>query len=140
MSEANKSLIRTVTDEIWNGRRLERIPDLYAIDYVADYRPTAPLRHGHDAIRGMVERSLAGYPDLSFTVRSAFTAGAQFAIEYTMYGSQRVAIGDRPGTGRAITIDGVLVGTTDAQGRVAACVDYLDHHDLRRQLGLVPES
>ena len=123
----------------WNRHDVDAVVAWYAPDG-QHHMASGNTYSGHDAIRGMVERSLAGYPDLSFTVRSAFAAGVQFAIEYTMYGSQRVAIGDRPGTGRAITIDGVLVGTTDAHGRVAACVDYLDHHDLRCQLGLVPES
>jgi len=43
MSEANKALIRTITDEIWNSRRLDCIPELYTEDYVADYRPLGPL-------------------------------------------------------------------------------------------------
>ncbi|MFA5882986.1 MAG: ester cyclase, partial [Acidimicrobiia bacterium] len=95
---------------------------------------------GSDAIGAMVARSLAAYPDLAFTVGSAFTAGADFAIEYTMRGTQQAAIGDRAGTGRTITVDGALVGTRTDTGAVATCVDSLDHHDIRRQLGLTPES
>ena len=91
---------------------------------------------GHDEIRAMVDRTLGAYPDLRFDVRSAFAAEEHFAIEYTMCGHQESAIGDRPGTGRAIEIDGALVGTTDADGRVTTCVDYLDHLSIRRQLGL----
>jgi hypothetical protein len=53
-----------------------------------------------------------------------------------MRGHQQRAIGDRPGTGRAIEVDGALVGTTDADARVTVCVDYLDHLAVRRQLGL----
>ena len=91
---------------------------------------------GHDEIRAMVERTLGAYPDLRFEVRNAFAAGGRFAIEYTMRGHQESAIGDRPGTGRAIEIDGALVGTTGADGGVTTCVDYLDHLSIRRQLGL----
>ena len=73
-------------------------------------------------------------------MRSALATADRFAIEYTMRGTQQRALGDRPGTGRAITIDGALVGSTDPHGRVTACVDYLDHHDLRRQLGLAGDA
>ena len=93
---------------------------------------------GADELRAMVERTLSAYPDLAFAVRSVFTGddGERFAIEYTMRGHQQGAIGDRPGTGHAVEIDGALVGTLGAHGRVTACVDYLDHLAIRRQLGL----
>jgi hypothetical protein len=38
-------------DEVWNTGGLDAIEELYAADYVADYRPYAPLRRGHDAIK-----------------------------------------------------------------------------------------
>ena len=88
----------------------------------------------------MAERTLAAFPDLAFTVRSAFTAGDRFAIEYTMRGTQEAAVHDRPGTGRAVAVDGALVGTVDDAGRVVTCVDYLDHLDVRRQLGLAADG
>ena len=47
---------------------------------------------------------------------------------------QRVARGTRDG--RTVEIDGVLVGTVDRDARVRACVDYLDHLSIQRQLGL----
>ncbi|MBI3769171.1 MAG: ester cyclase [Deltaproteobacteria bacterium] len=63
MSETNKAIVRHITEEIWNSRRLERIPDFFATDYDADYRPYAPLREGHKGIHGMVERAWATFPD-----------------------------------------------------------------------------
>ncbi len=95
---------------------------------------------GAAAIRDMVTRTLTAYPDLAFALRSAFATGDRFAIEYTMRGTQQAAVHDRPGTGRSITVDGALVGAVDDEGRVVTCVDYLDHHDVRRQLGLVPDA
>ena len=47
MSEQNKRLVREVTDVIWNKRGLDRIPEFYASDFVADYLPYA-LREGHE--------------------------------------------------------------------------------------------
>jgi ketosteroid isomerase-like protein len=51
--ERNKAIARRLF-EVWNTGNLDAIEELYATDYVADYRPYAPLRRGHDAIRGMV--------------------------------------------------------------------------------------
>jgi steroid delta-isomerase-like uncharacterized protein len=123
----------------WNAHDVDAVVAWYADD--ADHRMAGGNTYsGADAIRAMVERTLGAYPDLAFEVRDAFADGRRFAVEYTMRGTQRAAVGDRPGTGRAVTVDGALVGTADAAGRVIACVDYLDHHDLRRQLGLVSEA
>jgi steroid delta-isomerase-like uncharacterized protein len=131
-------LARTWADA-WNAHDLEAVVAWY--DAAGTHRMASGNTYaGHDAIRAMVERTLGAYPDLTFTVRSAFTAGRHFTIEYTMRGTQQAAIGDRAGTGRTIGVDGALVGTRTATDAVATCVDYLDHHDVRRQLGLVPES
>ena len=46
--ERNKTIVRRLF-EVWKTGRLDAIEGLYAADYVADYRPYAPLRHGHDA-------------------------------------------------------------------------------------------
>jgi len=54
--ERNKAIVRRLF-EVWNTGNLDAIEELYAADYVADYRPYAPLRHGYDAIKGMVQRA-----------------------------------------------------------------------------------
>ena len=61
--ERNKAIIRRLFDEVWNTSRLDAIEELYAVDYVADYRPYAPLRRGHDAIKDMVQRAYVAFPD-----------------------------------------------------------------------------
>jgi steroid delta-isomerase-like uncharacterized protein len=121
----------------WNAHDVDAVVAWYAAD--GSHRMASGNTYrGTDEVRAMVTRTLAAYPDLEFAVRDAFTGadGRHFAIEYTMRGHQESAISDRPGTGRAIEIDGALIGTTDAGGRVTACVDYLDHLTIRRQLGL----
>jgi steroid delta-isomerase-like uncharacterized protein len=121
----------------WTAHDADAVVAWYAADGTHRMASGNTYR-GHAELRDMVERTLGAYPDLAFAVRGAFSGddGHRFAIEYTMHGHQQGAIGDRPGTGQAIEIDGALVGTTDADGRVTTCVDYLDHLTIRRQLGL----
>jgi hypothetical protein len=97
---------------------------------------------GAAQLRQMVDRSLRGYPDLHFLIRdhqvlSIDDVSERFVIEYTMTGTQREAIGDRAGTGKSITIDGAMIGELDASQRIRRCTDYLDHHSIRQQLGLI---
>jgi hypothetical protein len=98
---------------------------------------------GAAQLREMVDRSLRGYPDLYFLIRDHHvlaidnSPSKRFVIEYTMTGTQREAIGDRAGTGKSITIDGAMIGELDTSHRIHRCTDYLDHHSIRQQLGLI---
>ena len=62
-AEAHQRTDRRLFDEVWNGRDLSVIAELYCVDFVADYRPYAPLRHGHDGVRAMVAGAIAAFPD-----------------------------------------------------------------------------
>lgn len=50
-------------DDVWNGRRFDLIDEFYAAEYVVDYQPYTPLRHGREVVREMVERAYATMPD-----------------------------------------------------------------------------
>jgi hypothetical protein len=41
MSEANKAVLRRLFDEVWNTGNPAACDELYAPDFVADYRPSA---------------------------------------------------------------------------------------------------
>jgi steroid delta-isomerase-like uncharacterized protein len=137
VNDAHADGLASAWTAAWNAHDVDAIVEWYAVDGV-HRMASGNTSRGADDIRAMAERTFTGYPDLAFTVRDAFTGadGRHFTIEYTMRGHQESAIGDRPGTGRAIEVDGVLVGTVGTDGRVAECVDYLDHLTIRRQLGL----
>jgi uncharacterized protein (TIGR02246 family) len=112
--------------EAWNSHDVDAIADWYADD--GTHRMASGNTYvGGGEIRAMVARSIGAYPDLAFDLRDTFVTDSNYAIEYTM----------RAGSA---AIDGVLVGTTDGAGRVRTCVDYLDHLDLRRQLGLARDE
>ena len=42
LEEENKGLMRELTEQIWNRRRVDQVPNFYSPDFVADYRPYAP--------------------------------------------------------------------------------------------------
>ena len=128
--------------ETWNSHDANAIVRLYADDGI--HRMAAGSTYvGAAQLREMVDRSLRGYPDLHFLIRDhqvrtiEESLSERFVIEYTMTGTQHEAIGDRAGTGKSITIDGAMIGELDASDRIQRCTDYLDHHSIRQQLGLI---
>jgi steroid delta-isomerase-like uncharacterized protein len=128
--------------EAWNSHDSNAIVRLYADDGI--HRMAAGSTYvGAAQLREMVDRSLRGYPDLHFSIRDhqvrtiEESLSERFVIEYAMTGTQHEAIGDRAGTGKSITIDGAMIGELDASHRIQRCTDYLDHHSIRQQLGLI---
>jgi steroid delta-isomerase-like uncharacterized protein len=131
--------------EAWNAHDVDAVMALYAT-HASHRMSSGPPREGSDEIAAMVRRSLDAYPDLSFSVRHAFTGVAgttntgeeRIVIEYTMRGTQTGVINGRSGSARPIEIDGALVATLDGSGRLLVVVDYIDHHAIRRQQGSAP--
>jgi ketosteroid isomerase-like protein len=60
--DRNKAIVRRLF-EVWNTGKLDAIEELYSADYVADYRPYAAVRHGREAIKGMVQRAHVAFRD-----------------------------------------------------------------------------
>ena len=88
MSDQNKRLVREITDIIWNGRGVDRIPEFYAPDFVADYRPYA-LREGYEGIRAMVEGAWTAFPDYHEEVHELIAEGDRVVVHLTISGTQQ---------------------------------------------------
>jgi hypothetical protein len=79
-SDSNKKLVRELTEVVWNRRGLDRIPEFYAPDFVADHRPYVPLREGHAGIRGMAKAP--GRPSPTTTRSSASSSRRAIGWSY----------------------------------------------------------
>jgi len=106
--ERNKSVVHRLFDEIWNGRQFDAIDELYAPDYVADYRPYAALRVGRDSVREMVERIQLG------------------------------DWGPLPPTGKRLEFEEMLMLTFNDSGRVVHQRGIVDNLAGLRQAGVMP--
>ena len=137
MSEANKILVRTITEEIWNARKLERIPEFYAPDYVADYRPYGPPREGHAGIRAMVERAWAAFPDYHEELHDLIAEGDRVAARFTISGTQNGPWGILPPTGKRVSFEEIVIlRLRDRQ--VVWQRGIPDNLTALRQLGVIP--
>ena len=100
----NKQVVHRLFDEVWNGRDLSVILELYRPDFVADYRPYAPLRHGHDGVRAMVEGAIATFPDYEEELLGMCAEGAVVAVHLRIAGTQLGPWGPLAPTGRRLSL------------------------------------
>ena len=137
MPESNKAIALRIWSEVWNARRLDLIEELYAQDFVADYRPTAPLRHGHEGIRGMVERAWIAFPDFHENLEDMIAEGDKVAVRVTITGTHLGPMGALAPTGRKVSFEEMLIERF-VGGRVVWQRGIPDNRTLLTQLGILP--
>ena len=136
-AERNKAVARELTEHVWNRRALDRIPEFYAPSYVADYRPYAPLREGHAAIRGMVERAWAAFPDYHEELHELIAEGPLVVARFTISGTQSGQWGVLPATGKRVEFEEIVILEL-RDGKVVHQRGVADNLTALRQLGVLP--
>ncbi len=135
--ERNKTIVRELTECIWNQCALDRIPEFYAPHYVADYRPYAPLREGHAGIRGMVERAWQAFPDYHEELHTLVAEGSLVVAHFTVSGTQSGQWGVLPPTGKKVSFDEIVLLRLE-EGKVVHQRGVADNLAALRQLGVLP--
>ena len=110
-------VVNRLFDEVWNGRNLDAIPELYRDDFVADYRPYAPLRHGHEGVRAMVRGAIASFPDYHEDLLRVCASGNDVVVHLRISGTQLGPWGPLAPTGKRLEFEEMLCSrsaTTDA--------------------------
>jgi predicted ester cyclase len=136
MSEENKRLVREITEVVWNRCGLDSIPEFYALDFVADYRPYA-LREGHEGIRGMVEGAWTAFPDYHEEVHELISEGDRVVVHLTISGTQQGQWGSLPATGRHAQFDEIVI-LQIRDSKILRQRGIVDNLSALRQLGVVP--
>jgi len=136
--ERHKAVVRQLFDEVWNGKQLDRLDALYAPDYVADYRPYGPLRHGPEGVRQMVEGAWVTFPDYHEELLSMVADGWRVAVHLRTSGTQLGAWGPLPATGERLEFEEMIVLEFDASGRVVHQRGIVDNLLALRQSGVMP--
>jgi len=136
--ERNKATVHRLFDEIWNGRQFDAIDELYATDYVADYRPYAPLRVGRDSVREMVERAYQTMPDYHEELLGMVAEGDTVGVHLRISGTQLGAWGPIPPTGKRLEFEEMIFLTFNDSGQVAHQRGIVDNLAGLRQAGVMP--
>ena len=135
--DRNKRLVRDLTEVVWNARGLDRIPEFYAPDFVADYRPYVPFREGHAGIRGMVDGAWTAFPDYREELNDLVAEGDRVAAHLTISGTQQGQWGLLPPTGKRVRFEEIVI-LQIRDGKVRRQRGIPDNLNALRQLGVVP--
>lgn len=88
---------------------------------------------GRDAIRKGLERFFAMFPDARWDVHRVIADEHAAAVTYRLTGSLHRDLGQIPGNGQPLDIEGVLIATT-ADGQILTTTDYWDAQTFMKQM------
>jgi GrpB-like predicted nucleotidyltransferase (UPF0157 family)/predicted ester cyclase len=134
----HRAVVKRLFDELWNGRRLDVVGDLYSPAVVVDYRPYAPLGHGPDSIRESVERAWSTFPDYHEEPLHVLVEGWRAAVHLRITGTQLGQWGPVAPTGKRLEFEEMLILEFDDQARVVHQRGIVDNLIALRQAGVIP--
>jgi steroid delta-isomerase-like uncharacterized protein len=136
-TEANKAIARRYFEEVFNGKQLDRVGELFAPDAIYSLAGLPEPVCGSAAIQGAAAGFLAGVPDLHMTIESLIAEADQVAVRYTGRGTHLGDLMGIPPTGNQIVLPGIAMYRV-AEGRIVAGWDIADIVALLAQLGALP--
>ena len=132
----NIKMYTNVWDEIINKRKLDKFNDTnFTKNVVMHISPTDVV--GIDSARAYYANYLAGFSNISFTIKDVFGMGNKLVKHWNFKGTHTGVFFGIPATNKKVDIDGVTLVRME-NGKIAEERDFLDNLEFMQQLGLIP--
>ena len=134
MEDARLALVSRIADDIWNRGDLDATAEVMAADAVY-HGPHMPDGVGtRRDWREHIARVRAAFPDSHVTLEALVPCGDLVVGRWSATGTHTGAFGDRPPTGRGISIGGITIYRLSG-GVIVEAWEQLDLLGMWRQLG-----
>jgi len=74
VEERNKEIVRRTHDEVWSGKNMDAVEDLYDAEYVAHWA-NGPDTHGLDELRTVIQEAHSIFPDMTEQIEQMVAEG-----------------------------------------------------------------
>jgi steroid delta-isomerase-like uncharacterized protein len=130
----NTALVRRFYEEVWNRGNVDVADEVFAHDYVRhDLRPSR-AEPGPAGQKRVAAEFREAFPDLRFAVELVVAQDEFVAARWTAEGTNSVAWGAHPPTGRHACFSGVNIFRFEG-GKVIEIWNHRDDLGLMEQLG-----
>jgi predicted ester cyclase len=135
MSEQNKTISRTLIDNLWNKKDMTIADKLIAPNQVPHGPFTDQFPSGPEGMKAFTSSFLAAFPDVKATIDSQEDDGDMVKTTVTFRGTHTGQLMDIPATGKKATVK-VIVTDRIAGGKIVESWTEWDPNDMLRQLGV----
>ncbi|WP_373500882.1 ester cyclase [Desulfococcus sp.] len=136
MSEANKTVVRRIVEEIWNGKNHDRIDEFYAADFV-NVDPSSPEVKNVGQFKQWVVEMNAGFPDEQVTIEDLIAEGDKVVKQWSAKATHTGNFMGIPPTNKKTNMRGITIYRI-VEGKVKECVWSYDAYGFMVQLGVIP--
>jgi predicted ester cyclase len=133
--EEPKELLRRITDEIWNGGRLDLIDDLIADDFVDHIEMPGVEGTGREHYRASVSAIHAAFPDYHEEILWSVAEGDRVVSYVRLTGTHDGPLYGMEPTGRKVEYN-AMGALRFASGRAVERWGFGDSIAMMQQLGL----
>ncbi len=134
VEEKNKEVVRRYMEQIWNERRLDRIEQFFAEDFLHHDAPGATDRDSTKMVIGMI---LDAFPDFQITIADEIVEGDRVVTRQTISGTQQGELMGIPATGKRVDFSGISIFRL-AGGKIVELWALSDNMGMMQQLGVLP--
>jgi predicted ester cyclase len=135
-TDESKALLRRVTDEIWNNRRLDLIDELIGEDFVDHIEMPGVEGAGRERYRASVTAMHTAFPDYQEEILWSIGEGDRAVSYARLTGTNNGPLYGMEPTGRRVECD-AMGALRFASGRVVERWGIGDSTAMMKQLGLI---
>ena len=138
MSEANKNIVRELTEQVFNARNLDRLGEFYAPGYVDHDVPSSiESPQSVDEMRRSFEETLSAAPDLRWNIQDMVADGDKVAIRQTIEGTHSGEFMGIPPTGKTFVVRSMAILRL-VDGKIVERWGVEDRLEMMQALGALP--
>ena len=136
MSEANKTIARRMSEEVWNQGNLDAADELCAPDIVV-HGAASGLPPGREGLKQFIGMYRAAFPDLKVTADFTIAEGDKVVQHWTSSGTHKGDLMGMPATGKKFEMTGLSISRI-VDGKTVEVWNASDQLGMMQQLGAIP--
>ncbi len=135
MSISNKDVVRRLYVEVWNERKLHVTEEVISKSHALNDPTFTGSAVGPAAYRTQVQRFVAAFPDLRFSVEEYICEKDKVVAAWTITGTHKGEVFGIAPTNKKVSVPGITIHQL-AGGKILDSQAMWDAHGLMVQLGL----
>jgi steroid delta-isomerase-like uncharacterized protein len=136
--EQNKSVVRRFWEEVFNGRKLTLIDELFATDWV--YHGVAGRKlYGQEGLKQFLTIYHNAFPDIQVKVENLIAEGDKVVSHVISRGTHKGELMGIPPTGKQVTVPSICISRF-AGDRIVEDWEIIDLLGMLQQLDVIPSA
>jgi len=132
-------VVKRFFDDVWNGRRLDLIPEIFHDPYSITNLLTPrlpPQFYNHQQLQTHIEKWLHGFPDFHLNVQEVINQDNKFVVRWIAEGTHMQNFEGVAPTGKHVNFSSIGIFTTK-EGKLFQHSTLVDIYGLYKKLGVL---